>query len=249
MKAEIEISNLKVSVDLSKPIDISMAIKNDSSASKAWYQDAPVFEPVRMGDFVGSVKEGGSVNFYDIKFNPHAHGTHTEGLGHISKEKESANHSLLQYFFLCRVVSITPEENGNDRIIKDDAVEWNSFNGNEKAIAIRTLPNTKEKLTTQYSGSNPPYLEIGFIKKINELGIEHLLIDLPSVDREEDGGKLQAHHLFWNYPEKPQHHKTITEFIFIPNEVPDGLYLLNLMVSAFQNDALPSRPILYRIIS
>ena len=41
----------------------------------------------------------------------------------------------------------------------------------------------------------------------------HLLIDMPSIDKENDEGKLEAHHAFWNYPNNAQLHKTITEFI------------------------------------
>jgi len=40
---------------------------------------------------------------------------------------------------------------------------------------------------------------------------------------------------------------TITEFIFVPNTVKDGKYYLNLQVAPFENDASPSRPVLYKI--
>jgi kynurenine formamidase len=33
---------------------------------------------------------------------------------------------------------------------------------------------------------------------LHESGIKHLLIDLPSVDKEKDEGKLLAHKAFWN---------------------------------------------------
>jgi hypothetical protein len=38
---------------------------------------------------------------------------------------------------------------------------------------------------------------------------------------------------------------TITELIYVPAEVNDGLYLLNLQVAPFVADAAPSRPVLY----
>ena len=41
--------------------------------------------------------------------------------------------------------------------------------------------------------------------------------------------------------------KTITEMVFIPDEVEDGDYLLNLQIAPFFADAAPSRPILYKI--
>ena len=75
----------------------------------------------------------------------------------------------------------------------------------------------------------------------------HLLIDMPSIDRESDEGKLEAHHAFWNYPANTQLHKTITEFIYVPNEINDGTYILNLQIAPFENDASPSKPVLYKV--
>jgi hypothetical protein len=80
---------------------------------------------------------------------------------------------------------------------------------------------------------------------ICENNIKHLLLDLPSVDREEDGGKLLAHHAFWNYPAAPRKDATITEMIYVREEIKDGLYLLNLQTAPFENDATPSRPVVF----
>ena len=52
------------------------------------------------------------------------------------------------------------------------------------------------------------------------------LVDLPSVDREVDGGRLEAHHAFWGLPDNPRHHCTITELVYVPSNAPDGMYLL-----------------------
>ena len=41
--------------------------------------------------------------------------------------------------------------------------------------------------------SNPPYLSEKAATYIREMDIKHLLIDLPSVDKEHDEGKLLAH--------------------------------------------------------
>ncbi|MCH2217623.1 MAG: cyclase family protein, partial [Flavobacteriales bacterium] len=77
--------------------------------------------------------------------------------------------------------------------------------------------------------------------------IKHLLIDLPSVDKEKDDGLLLAHHGFWNTLGELRLDATITEFIYVPNSVEDGTYFLNLMVAPFENDASPSRPVLFTI--
>ena len=112
---------------------------------------------------------------------------------------------------------------------------------------IRTLGNGPAKLSLNYSNTNPPYLLKEAIEFLNEIGIIHLLIDMPSIDKEVDGGKLAAHHAFWKYPEDPQLHKTITEFIYVPNEVEDGTFVLNLQIGPFENDASPSKPVLYQV--
>jgi arylformamidase len=85
-----------------------------------------------------------------------------------------------------------------------------------------------------------------------EQGIEHLLVDLPSVDRAEDGGELVAHRVFWGLPpgsrdigESRRPHASITEMIFVPDELEDGPWLLRLEIPALNTDAVPSRPVLH----
>jgi hypothetical protein len=38
--------------------------------------------------------------------------------------------------------------------------------------------------------------------------------------------------------------RTVTEMVFAPDQLTDGLYLLNLQIPPFQSDAAPSRPVL-----
>ena len=40
---------------------------------------------------------------------------------------------------------------------------------------------------------------------------------------------------------------TITELIYVNDSVSNGTYLLNLQIASFENDASPSKPILYKI--
>ena len=247
MKAKI--NNLEF--DLSKPIDISIPLTNSDENPIAWYLEKPIMEPVVFGDWIGKVSEGSSTNFNNIYFNPHGHGTHTECLGHITKEFYSINQCLKQFFFLAELISVQPESVGTDFVISKQQIA-NALNGNfPEAIIIRTLPNTSDKLSKKYSKTNPPYLSEEAAVFIREAGIQHLLIDLPSVDREEDGGKLLAHKAFWNVKntndlnEDARINSTITELIFVPNDIQDGNYLLNLQIGSFENDASPSKPVLY----
>lgn len=114
-------------------------------------------------------------------------------------------------------------------------------------MVIRTLPNTREKLSMQYSYTNPPYLLEEASIFLKEKGIKHLLIDLPSIDREKDEGLLLSHNAFWNTKGKLRLDATITELIFVPNNVDDGCYLLDIQMAPFENDASPSRPVLYKL--
>ena len=236
-------------IDLSKPIDLSIPLRGTLKNPSAWYQGPPVFEPVRDGNWIGKVSEGGVVNFNNIIFNPHAHGTHTECVGHITHEFHSVERSLNRYFFLAEVITVAPESKGDDMIISAKQLRTALKGKAPEAVVIRTLPNTTAKRSQQHSNTNWPYLEARAARLLRESGVSHLLIDQPSVDREVDAGKLSAHKEFWNYPDDIRKDATITEFIYVANKVKDGSYLLNLQTAPFHNDATPSRPILYKIIT
>jgi kynurenine formamidase len=240
-------------IDLSKPIDISIPLSNTDKNPIAWYIEKPEIEPVKFGDWVGKVSEGSSTNFNNIFFNPHGHGTHTECLGHITREFYSINQCLKQFFFTAELISIAPEKINEDLVITKVQIEGALKGNTLEAIIIRTLPNLVQKKHKNYSKTNPPYLSEEAATFIREIGIQHLLIDLPSVDREEDEGKLLAHKAFWNVKDvnnlndDARLNCTITEMIFVENEIQDGSYILNLQIASFENDASPSKPILYRI--
>lgn len=230
--------------DLRKPIDISIPLESGEGHVSAWYVDPIRITPVMTDQFTGSVKDGGSVNFRDIYFNPHGHGTHTECVGHISREDFSVNQSVKQFFSLCRVVSIEPEQIGEDQLITAEQIAQIDLGGIE-SLCIRTLPHHPEKLTKNYSSTNPPFVDSGAMEIIASSAVKHFLIDTPSVDREVDGGALASHHVYWNYPDSPRLDRTITEMVFVPDSVADGLYLLELQFAPFENDASPSRPVIY----
>lgn len=247
MNVNLNINGEQYTADLHQAIDISIPVSQDQGAS-AWYVDPPIIEPVRTEHFLGSVKEGGNVNFRNIFFNPHGHGTHTECVGHISEEVYSINKSLNRYFFESVLISVTPEKKDNgDLIISKEELVKTLKNHRPEALLIRSLPNHFDKKVKNYSDSNPPYFSIEAMEYIVEIGVEHLLIDLPSVDREKDDGVLACHHIFWEYPAQINTKKSITEFIFVPDEVKDGMYLLNLQIAPIENDASPSRPVLYKL--
>jgi kynurenine formamidase len=247
LTAKIKINDKMVAVDLSKPLDISIPLRGDVSNVNAWYVEHPKITPHTSGDFVGKVTLGASTNFNDIWFNPHAHGTHTECVGHITKEFYAVNHHLKQFFYTAQLITLSPETYDGDRVITQEQLEKALGGQAHQALVIRTLPNALDKLGKQYSNTNPPYLQEAAAKYMVSLGIDHLLIDLPSVDRERDNGQLLAHRAFWNTGGEIRFHATITELVYVPNSIEDGEYVLNLQVAPFENDASPSRPVLYKI--
>lgn len=247
MIATIKHNSKNYQLDFTKPIDISIAIDVSKQNVNAWYLDAPKIFPVASEEWVGSVAQGADVNFNNIEFNPHSHITHTECVGHITEEVHSVNKNLKQYFFLAEVVTIAPAHHEGDFVITKKQLQFALGNKKREAIIIRTLPNLVDKKEMQYSNTNPPYLLEEAAIYLREKGIKHLLVDLPSVDKEKDEGKLLSHNAFWNTADKLRLDATITEFVFVPNNVEDGAYFLNLMIAPFENDASPSKPILYSI--
>lgn len=232
-----------------EPLDISMPLHQEQPQPECFWAEPPVFETIRVGDFVGSVAEGGSTNYKRVHLTPHGNGTHTECFGHISAEADATIHNCLKRFlFVAQLITVTPKELPNgDQVVQLEDIMQQLQDTRPEAVIIRTSPNTDAKLTRQYSGTNPPYIEHSIAELLAALEIEHLLLDLPSVDRELDEGKLLAHHAFWQYPHNTRRTATITELIYVPDHIQDGLYLLNLQIASLQLDASPSKPVLYKL--
>jgi len=123
------------------------------------------------------------------------------------------------------------------------------------ALVVRTLPNDDGKRSRLYGEHcAPAFFSTQAMEYIAGLQFDHLLVDLPSIDRSHDGGLLSNHHLFWNlFPQSKKLsddtwcHKTITEMIYVPDSIADGRYLLNLQIAPWICDAAPSRPILFPV--
>ena len=236
--------------DLNCPLDISLVMSEKGPL--AWYVAPPQFKPVLENGFVGSIELGGKVNFYNIQFNPHGNGTHTETLGHIDPDRFPIAEWKGPYFTHALLISVQPKmisiEQVEDLVIDWDQLREQVEEHRPSALIIRTIPNSQDKKERNYSNTHFPYLTEEVGHELNRLGVKHLLVDLPSVDREEDGGKLACHHAFWGFPLSPRWDATISEMIFVEDDIQDGLYCLSLQPPRFKNDAAPSRPILYPLI-
>jgi hypothetical protein len=205
---------------------------------------------------------------------PHCHGTHTECIGHVTRNPVTIASLTPVAPCVALVVSVRPEPLGaaatalqGDHAAADDLVirraalaaaasAW--LDAPCTAVVIRTLPNGADKRHRAYSGtpSPAPYFLPEAMRWLVERGVTSLVVDLPSLDRADDGGRLAAHREYWGLPpgsddaaQASRGQALVTELAYVPDSVADGLYLLDLQVPAFGSDAAPSRPVLYPLLS
>jgi arylformamidase len=263
MKAVVETGNSKCQVDFSKGNDISIPLNFNGEQPNTYGVDRASSAPYQDGQFIGDTRKGGPCNFETYSFTPHCNGTHTECIGHITDERIDILSSLNDELIPSTLVSVipkntnenyTPDLNKEDLVITKEDLEIQLKGVNIeflKGIIIRTLPNSEEKKSRDYMKETPAFFSIDAMEYLVSLGVKHLLVDTPSVDRLFDDGHLSAHNIFWETIGKELNpntqNKTITEMIFVPSSVEDGAYLLNLQIPAFVSDAAPSRPIIYKI--
>ncbi len=269
MIISIESKNQIYKIDSEKPLDISIPLKFNGEQPNAYGVEQATAKPCKAGNLIGDTRRGGSCNFEEYTFIPHCNGTHTECVGHITDQRISIYKSLQDSFIPATLVSVLPENatqteetypiklEDKDRLITKKFLR-NAL-GNTDAnwlggLIIRTLPNDESKKTRAYLENPPPFFSTEETSYIAEKGVKHLLVDMPSIDRTFDEGKLSNHRIFWNVApagraisEASLVHNTITEMIYVPNEIKDGAYLLNLQIASFAADASPSRPLLFKI--
>ena len=261
---------MKIKASLKRlPQSIAIPMQFDGPQPNHFGAAHATAQPMQAGDFIGDTTQGGSCNAQQITLNPHCNGTHTESISHVINELLPPAEVVKQPLMRALLISIEPAsefsgdsyqpelEPGNTMLCKHHltAVK-NKLHPNTKALIIRTLPNNETKLTHQYGQDiQPAFFSNEAMKWLVEAtAVEHLLVDLPSVDRLHDDGLLSNHRIFWNIQagshdatDDQFHHKTITEMIYVPNEVKDGEYLLNLQLPRLNLNAVPSNPLLIPI--
>lgn len=277
MIISVEIDSQIYRINADEPINISIPLDFAGAQPNAYGVEKATAKPCEASELVGDTRRGGSCNFEQITFIPHCNGTHTEGVGHITRERISIHDALKDAFIPATLVSVEPENasetretysvdlSRTDKLITRKAIEKSlqtlensnpkSKIQNPKSLIIRTLPNDESKKAQTYIEEIPPFFSTEAMQFMVERKIKHLLVDLPSIDRIFDEGKLSNHRIFWNVEQGAFEtngesfvSNTITELIFVADEIADGNYLLNLQIAAFASDASPSRPVLFNLI-
>jgi hypothetical protein len=265
MLNSINIDGRTFDLDGSGPLDIAIPLKFNGEQPNAFGVEPARSEPCEAGELVGDTRRGGSCNFEQYTFIPHCNGTHTECVGHITKERISVQSCLRDIFMTATLITIEPVYASDtdetysiaidpgDRLICRKRLETAKISSS-RALIIRTLPNDDRKRKRRYFDPVPAYFTTEAMQLIAETGCVHLLVDLPSIDRLFDEGNLSNHRIFWSVEPKSfetnaktRLTSTITELIYVPNDIADGEYLLNLQIAPFATDAAPSRPLLFRI--
>ena len=280
LNARINIGNREVSIDLSNPVSLAIDLRFSAREGQPRHFGAPPASsrPFAVPGFSGSVEHGASCNCQTLTLTPHCNGTHTECVGHLTREPADA-YSVAPFGLVpALLLSIEPtnaEASGestepppqpDDRLITRGAIlqSWTKANTSAstsqtpfapRALVLRSVPNSPNKRYYDYTDQTPPYLSREAASLLVERGIEHLVVDLPSLDRSHDEGRLTAHRIFFGLPrgstaltQATRPRATVTELAFIPDTAPDGPYLLELQVPALSGDAVPSRPLLYRLL-
>lgn len=269
MNISFKIGDRTYEIDSAKGIDISIPLDFYGDQPNAYGAEKATAVPYQSDKFIGDTRKGGSCNFEKYNLVPHCNGTHTECVGHISFERIFVNEILNDSLIPCSLITVTPVPSSNayekyipalnpeDYLITRASIENVIVNNDRnflKGLIIRTGPNDVSKKSRDYLKEPPPFFSVDAIEYILSLGVIHLLVDIPSIDRAFDDGKLTNHHIFWNVPEGSHHVNvadvslnTITEMIYADDVIKDGRYLLNLQISSFKADASPCRPVLYEI--
>jgi arylformamidase len=236
---------------LGRPVDLSLPLDPHGPQPNAYGVPPATARPYSGDGFTLDTREGGSCKCEVIEFIPHCHGTHTESVGHLTIERFPVSAVLPEPFLPCSVISVQP----HGREIRADAIE-HATAGLDPAfletLVVRTLPNSPDKVTRRWEDATTPYFTPEAMAAVRGRGVNHLLVDLPSLDPLIDGGRLAAHRVFWGMPPGSKEipagdarRRTVTEMIFVPDDVPDGRYLLTIQIPRLVSDAAPSRPILF----
>jgi len=260
MIGRLDCHGLQLAVDFARGRSIAMPL-DPHGAQPAFFTTRPAnARPLQVGDFIGDMRRGGSCNAETVEFTPHCHGTHTECLGHVTRECQVVQETIYAAPVLARLVSLRPGPGSNrgdpprfsraalEAVLADLRVPP------VEALVVRTLPNDPARMVRAYLDA-PDYPIFGpqAMDWLSAQPLKHLLVDMPSLDIPRDEGKLANYRAWWGLDGRPAPpgfdpgRRSVTEMVFVPDELADGLYWLHLELAPLVGEATPSRPMLYPV--
>lgn len=243
-------------VDFGAATSLALALDFHASHPRHFGAPAATSQPFRVEGFEGAVASGASCNCERITLIPHCNGTHTESASHLTVQQRPLHDILplapipaLLLTVQARSQAETSEDSlpaarRGDRLITRDALlhAWHFNSQAPMALLLRT--------GTDWNDAAPPYFSRQLMEELVTRGIEHLVTDLPSVDRLQDEGHLTAHRIFFGLPDRStdlgqasRAQCTITELATFPARLADGPCAVQLQIPAFSGDAVPCRPL------
>lgn len=267
--ATVTLRDRQVQVDLAAPFDLAIPLQFNGKQPVFFGAPPARREPLTSGDWIGDTHHGGNCNAETLTLTPHCNGTHTECVSHLVNQSIAITDAVPDTLAPAWLVSIEgePVETCTDELPDDIPTGQTVISRAQlqqalaevpdvflHAVIIRSLPNRIDKQHRNYDDGKPvTFMTTAATQWLVDHECEHLLLDIPSLDYSADPD-LAAHRVFFGLPpgshdssdaQRPQ--CTITEMIFVDNAIEDGACLLDLQVPAFQADAAPSRPLIYRI--
>lgn len=268
MSTYVEFDGNTFELELSQAHSIAIPLKFNGEQPNHFGAKKASKSTLIAGEFVGDTVKGGSCNVNELSLNPHCNGTHTETVQHIVDQEVHIGESLTSSLTSCYILSVEPisadacQESysstleASDKVITRAALEQQLSQQDLDllgAVVIRTLPNASSKRQQVYDTEHqPPFFTSEAIEWLSLSNIHHLLVDFPSIDKMYDQGLLSNHHTFWNVPQGSHQltettlvHRTVTEMVYVDDDITDGLYWLSLQLPHLELDAAPSRPVIY----
>ena len=262
LPAWIALDGRQLGIDAANPVSIALELDFTGPQPRHFGAPPASARPFESGGFKGSVARGASCNCDVLTLIPHCNGTHTECVGHLTRERLDVTRIAPFGFVPALLVSVAPQPaadagetsapqpQAGDLLITRRAIEraWSAeLPFKPLALVIRTR--------SDHSAETPPYLSQEAALLLLERGIRHLVVDVPSIDRSHDEGRLTAHRIFFGLPRgatelarATRANATVTELASVPEGLRDGPYLLELQLPALSGDAVPSRPLLYPLL-
>jgi kynurenine formamidase len=259
------VNQAALQVDFARATSLAIPLQLDGAQPRHFGAPSAASRPYVAGSFNGEVARGASCNCRSVTLVPHCNGTHTEGVAHLTTGGSPLHAYVPAAPLPALLLTLLPTDaarsgedslpapQSGDRLLTRAALldVWpRELPFAPRLLVLRTLPNDAGKQHADHSDANPPYLSRQLAAELVARGIEHLVLDLPSADRGDDEGKLTAHRLFFGLPagstaigDATRAQCTITEFAYIPDEIPDGACAVQLQLTPWSGDAVPSRPL------
>jgi kynurenine formamidase len=239
---------------LGEPLSVSREVyfKGETRSPNAFHLTPITSKTVEFeGQFIGDVSRGGSCNVDTLQYVPHGL-THLETSAHIlgpeahpPTVKDIPVEKLSGIVFL---IDLSQPGEESAQLVPRAAVQA-KLEQNTLPISLLAIKTRASLLPQDYdfSGKNFLALAPGTAKGIHDYTvcssrIQCLILDLPSIDPEKDGGKLLAHRHFFGLPETgtnagDKEKRALVELAWFAN-LTEGYYYAVITPPRFETNAV-----------